>query len=202
MPAPPKIPICILAGGASRRFGEDKALAKLQGKLLIAHVLDRLVNQTTGPIAINATEAGPYARFGLPILPDDKWAGHGPLAGIVAAMEWSSTLGYSNVVTVAVDLPFVPANFVSKLAATGAPTIAATAQRWHPVNAFWRSCDRDSLESYLKSDLRSAHGWAQHCKAGVALFDEGAGGVDPFWNVNTPDEMAQAEKMLKLIRTT
>lgn len=197
MAALPNIPICILAGGGSRRFGEDKALAKLGGKPLLSHVLGRVRGQTSGPIAINTAPAQEYERWGLPIITDTARDGVGPLAGITTATEWAGAQGSDRVVTIAVDLPFAPFDFVKKLSAAGAPAIAITAGRWHPVNGLWRADQLLALQTYLESGKRSAHGWAESCNAALVTFDHAAGGIDPFWNINTPEDMSKAEEMLR-----
>lgn len=200
----PNVPVCILAGGASRRFGSNKALAKLQGKPLVQHILERLRVQTRGPIALNVGAAvsgepviaKPLAHLGLPILPDNAWEGSGPLAGIFTALEWGQQNALETVLTVAVDLPFVPLDLIERLQASGSPAFAATLDRWHPVNGIWKTSQIEALAAYLESGRRSAHGWAKECSARVASFDQGIDGTDPFWNVNTPDEMAHAEQLL------
>lgn len=190
----PDIPICILAGGASRRFGTDKALAVLNGKPLLSHILDRVRNQTSGPIAINTGNVESCLEFGLPLLQDKECQGFGPLAGIYTALGWALQEGCDAVITLAVDLPFVPLDLATRLSASGAPSIAATKDRWHPVNGIWQAAQLEALGTYLQSGKRSAHGWAEHCGAHIAVFEEGAEGVDPFWNVNTPDDLAAAER--------
>lgn len=186
----------ILAGGASRRFGANKALARLGGKPLIAHVLDRITQQTFGPIAINAGDQHDFAHIDHPIISDTHWQSAGPLAGIMTALDWARRGGFPHVVTLAVDVPFVPLDLIAKLSAIGAPAIAATQDRWHPVNALWETAQRDRLDAFLETGKRSAHGWAEQCDAGLAKFDHQGGPRDPFWNVNTPEEMALAEQML------
>lgn len=197
MAALPNIPICILAGGASRRFGENKALAKLAGKPLLSHVLERVRGQTSGPIAINAPPSIGFEDWGLPIITERDWEGVGPLAGVTTAMEWASEQGFENIVTLAVDLPFAPLDFVDKLSAASAPAIAASDDRLHPVNGLWRVDQHGALLAYLESGRRSAHGWAESCGAATVAFEDATGQADPFWNVNTHEDMATAEAMLR-----
>ena len=197
MTSPPNIPICILAGGTSRRFGEDKALAVLGGKPLIEHVLERVRRATSGTIAINAPSPGGFERIGLPVVADAAWEGAGPLAGILTAMEWASSIGATQVATLAVDLPFAPLDFVKTLSANGAPAIAVSGDRWHPVNGLWKADQSSALRSYLESGKRSAHGWAEHCNASLVPFDPAPGEVDPFWNINTREDLAKAEELFR-----
>ena len=193
----PDIPICILAGGASRRFGSNKALALLAGKPMVQHVVERIKSQTAGPIAINANSDYGLAGMGLTIVPDRKWSSEGPLAGIASALTWATELDATKVVTVALDLPLLPLDLISKLAETGRPSIAASGDQMHPVNGLWEVGQLDALEVYLQSGRRSAHGWAKQSEASVANFEIDANGIDPFWNVNTPDDLSKAELMLK-----
>jgi molybdenum cofactor guanylyltransferase len=193
----PDFPICVLAGGASRRFGSNKALALLGGKPIVQHVIDRIKPQSNGPIAINANSDDGLAELGLAIIPDTKWNGEGPLAGLANALAWTSEMKASEVVTVALDLPFLPLDLVSRLAVTGSPSITASGDQTHPVNGIWKAGQLDALEAYLQSGRRSAHGWAKECKASVTSYEKAANGIDPFLNVNTPEDLAKAEAMLK-----
>jgi len=192
----PDIPICILAGGASRRFGADKALAVLDGRPMVEHLLDRVHGQTIGPIAINTGNAEAFKVLGLPLLRDAAWESSGPLAGIYTALDWASQEGFETVITLAVDQPFAPLDLVTRLNASGVPSIAATKERWHPVNGIWNAAHSETLGAYLESGKRSAHGWAEHCGAKVALFERGPDGVDPFWNVNRPEDMIAAQRFI------
>ncbi|MDY7097697.1 MAG: molybdenum cofactor guanylyltransferase [Pseudomonadota bacterium] len=196
MNSKPDIPVCILAGGAASRFGENKALADLAEKPMVCHVLDRIADQTAGEVAINANDARPFSDFGLRILPDRKWEKAGPLAGIYAALQWASQQGFDSVVTVAVDIPFLPKGFISDIVQTAPPAIAASMGRWHPVNGIWGVRNLPVLDAYLGSGRRSAHGWAEYCRANVAQFTPLAGQPDPFWNVNTKEDLEQANAML------
>lgn len=191
------IPVCILAGGASRRFGSNKALALLGGRPLISHVLERVGQQTQSPIAINCDEAGAFADFDLPLVPDSKWTGEGPLSGIFASITWARAQGYSQVATVSVDVPCLPMDLISKLSGAGAPSIASSGDRWHPVNGLWDTSKLDDLDDYLRSGERSVHGWAESCKARVVHFEAARDGLDPFYNINTPAELERISAIPK-----
>lgn len=188
-----EVGVCILAGGASRRFGGNKAFAKLHGKPLLEHIIDRIRAQTSGPLIINANDLQQYEQFALKIIADDKWPGAGPLAGVYAAMSWARDIGLDIVVTVAVDQPLLPPNYLATLLQTGAPAIAASFGRRHPVNALWVPNQLAALDGYLGSGKRSVHGWAESCQAHVAEFQVSPDAVDPFLNVNTPDDLRIAE---------
>ena len=196
MRALPDIPICILAGGASQRFGSNKALAMLGEKPLIAHVTDRLRPQTSGTIAINTNSRQEFAVWEAPTVSDETWQGQGPLAGIFAALNWAKREGARQVVTTAVDLPFIPPNFVDALVKVGAPAIAMSGARLHPVYGLWDCSQVEALDQFLRSGSRSAHGWAEHCEAKIAEFPTPKEGYDPFFNINTPDDLETLENKL------
>ena len=190
-------PIVILAGGAAERFGSNKALAELGGKPLVAHVIERLRSQTSAAMAINTNSDQDFAHFRGPKIGDGAQRGLGPLAGILAALHWSKNAGADYVVTTAVDVPFIPLDFVKRLIEAGAPSIAMSDGRWHPLNGLWKCSQIDALEEYLRSGRRSAHGWAERCEASIAEFEVSAEGNDPFWNINTPTDLDRIASRLR-----
>ena len=101
------------------------------------------------------------------------------------------------VATLAVDLPFAPLNFIEKLNAQGAPAIAVSCERWHPVNGLWRVDHYGALRAQIDNGSHSAHSWAKRCKADTVTFDTAPRSVDPFWNINTREDLAKAEEMLR-----
>jgi CTP:molybdopterin cytidylyltransferase MocA len=117
------IPAVILASGEGTRIGGRKAHVRLGGRRLVSHVIDRLAPQA-GPLALDAGPDADLGGFGLPVLPDAV-PGLGPLGGILAAMRWAEGLGAGRVLTVAVDMPFMPRDLVRRL--TGAAERAAYA---------------------------------------------------------------------------
>ena len=193
----------VLAGGASRRMGGDnKALIALGDRPLIAHVIERLAPQVEY-LAISANrDADRLGVFGLPILADRDPRLLGPLAGILAGMEWAADRGCLTIVTAAADTPFPPRDLVQRLAADSDAShsqiaIAVSGGRPHPVFALWPVSLRGALERHLaQSDDRSVVGFAgTHGMRRVEFAAED--GHDPFFNVNTPDELDQARRMLE-----
>jgi molybdopterin-guanine dinucleotide biosynthesis protein A len=190
-------PAVILAGGrATRMGGGDKGLLTLGGQSLLDRVLERLSPQV-GPIAINANgDAGRFARFGLPVLPDTV-AGHpGPLAGVLAGLDWAAAQGFDTVVSVAADTPFLPCDLVPRLQleAEGMRhplVLAASPAGRHPTFGLWPVALRADLAEALRDGLRKVVLWtdAHGCK--VADFPGGE--PDPFFNINTPEDLALAE---------
>ncbi|MEM6407828.1 MAG: molybdenum cofactor guanylyltransferase MobA [Pseudomonadota bacterium] len=192
----------ILAGGQSRRMGGgDKGLLDLGGRKLITHVIDRLEPQVA-EIALNAN--GDAARFdlGLPVIPDSIDGFAGPLAGVLAGLDWAAAQGHTHIVTAAADTPFFPCDLVPRLmlaAENGPIALAATPdpQRGlarHPTFGLWPVSLRDDLRAALQEGVRKVVQWTD--RHGTALANFPAEPFDPFFNVNTPEDLARAEELL------
>lgn len=198
----------ILAGGLSRRMGGgDKTLLVLGGRPLLSHVISGLGRQV-GPIALNAN--GDPARlrsFGLPVVSDTIEGFAGPLAGVLAGMEWARQKdGVKALVSVAGDTPFFPDNLVAELAnATKGRldriVIACSGGRRHPVFALWPLSLRDPLSTFLteKNDRSVAAFAASHhaVEQDYPLETFGTMTADPFFNINTPEDLAKAETLFR-----
>jgi molybdopterin-guanine dinucleotide biosynthesis protein A len=187
----------VLAGGKSRRFGgRPKALALLAGEPLIAHALRTL--KPLNRIAINANDAsGELARFGVPIL-GDLIADAGPLGGVHAGLAWASASpGIAWLATVPVDTPFLPEDFVARLAArrSGAHVIvAATPADFSPVCALWRIDQLPLIEAALRQGVRKMTDYLARTawtKAEIAAPD-----LDPLANINDAEQLKAAERLL------
>lgn len=188
----------VLAGGLARRMGGgDKPLRLLGGRPMLDHVLDRLAPQVAA-VALNANgEAARFAAYGLPVWPDTLPDHPGPLAGILAAME-ASPLPW--VVTVPGDSPFLPLDLVARLHAArekaGTP-LACTASGGfaHPPIALWPTRLAADLRAAIAAGERKIDRWtARH---GVATAEWPVSPHDPFFNANTPEELAGAETILR-----
>lgn len=183
-------PCCILAGGAARRMGGgDKARLVLRGRTLIAHLMDRLEGQA-GPLALNAN--GDPARWddlGLPVLPDPVPGRPGPLAGVLAGMEWAAGLGAPRVLTVAADTPFPPRDLAARLAAAGdGIVLAETDGRAQPTFGLWPVGLAGDLRAALEAGTRKVTDWTGRHDAVMAPFASGS-----FHNVNTPGDLERLE---------
>lgn len=197
------IPAMILAGGrATRMGGSDKPLLMLAGRPILAHVLDRLAPQA-GPLALNANgDPRRFGGFGLPVRQDSRPGHPGPLAGVLAALDWAQELGAASVITVAGDTPFLPEDLVIRLAAARGPqglALAASADsagemREHPVCALWPVALRDDLAATLDRDERRVRAFALRHEPGLARWDSQP--FDHFTNINTPEDLARAEARL------
>jgi molybdenum cofactor guanylyltransferase len=198
-----RLPGVILAGGrATRMGGGDKGLRVVAGRRLIDHVIDRLAPQC-GPLAINANgDPARLAEFGLPILPDSMPDHPGPLAGVLAGLDWAATLGAPAIVTAAADTPFLPPDLVARLMAAAPPSglvLAASPDtsgriHRHPTFGLWPVALRRDLRAALEGGLRKIVLWTDGHGAGVAEFPGTP--FDPFFNVNTPDDIAEAERLI------
>lgn len=180
----------VLAGGQSRRMGGgDKGLLDLGGRPVIAHVIERL--GCARAISANGDPAR-FARFGLPVLPDSVPDWPGPLAGVLAGMDWAAGQGIARILTAAADTPFFPRDLAARLAAAKAPVVMATGGGDHPAFAMWDVALRDDLRAALHSGTRRMRDWMD---ARGALRVE-IPGEDPFFNINTPADLDAARRRL------
>ena len=199
---PVDLPGIILAGGrATRMGGGDKGFRTVAGRRLIDHVIARLGAQCA-PLVINANgDPARFAEFGLPVLPDSLPDFPGPLAGVLAGLDWAAGLGAGAIVTVAADTPFFPADLVARLRGAAGPSgLALAASRdaegklWqHPTFGLWPVALRDDLRAALEGGLRKIVLWTERHGAGIAEFSSDP--FDPFFNINTPDDIAAAERL-------
>ena len=200
-------PGLILSGGRSSRMGKDKARVLLGKTPMIDHVVNRLAPQVSS-IAINATDTVALPT-NVELVPDTLEGFAGPLAGILAGLLHTRQGGNSatHLLTVPVDSPFLPTNLVKRLqeAMPGKTSIAvATSQgRVHPVVALWPVALADDLDHWLRDPThrRVMEFLARHPLAEVAfpLVETAAGPLDPFFNVNTPADLARAEAFLEAL---
>jgi len=193
----------VLAGGLSRRMGGgEKGLQLLAGQSMISRVIGRIAPQVNA-LAINAnSDTAPYEHFGLPVLPDTISGHVGPLAGVLTGLEWASTLpGVTHVVSAATDTPFLPLDLVASFSALAGPeriVIARSDGNRHPVFGLWPVALRQDLAEWLaSSDTMKVLAWVHRHDFAFCDFEAaGDGSPDPFFNANTPEELAEAEAFL------
>ena len=180
----------VFAGGQGRRMGGvDKGLVELDGRALVAHVIERLPPQV-GELVINANQnRDRYAAFGYPVVADVIPDFAGPLAGLHAAMAAATT---PYVVTSPCDSPFLPADLVARLALALAATpldlaVARTFDQPHPVFSLVRTDVRPHLEAFLRGGGRKIDAWYATLRVADVRFDDEA---DAFRNINTAAELA------------
>jgi len=195
---PPTIGV-VLAGGLARRMGGgDKARIAIAGVTILQRVLDRLIPQCSRTI-INAN--GDPARFadtGLAVVADSVPDFAGPLAGILAGLDWAAAQAPDCdwLLSVPGDCPFLPRDLAARLhrarIAAGSPLACARSGQWrHPVVGLWPVALREDLRRALGDGLRKIEVWTD--RHGVAIADWPITPVDPFLNVNTPEDKARAE---------
>jgi molybdopterin-guanine dinucleotide biosynthesis protein A len=192
----------VLAGGLARRMGGgDKPRTRIGGATILSRVLDRLKPQCARVILNANGDPARFADTGLPVIPDDVPGFAGPLAGILAGLDWAAAQApdLGHVASVPGDCPFLPRDLVARLhqarLAAGAPLACARSGEWrHPVVGLWPVALRADLRRALTQEgLRKIEIWtARH---GVALADWPVDPVDPFFNVNTPEDAAAAERI-------
>lgn len=190
----------LLAGGRSRRMGGgDKSLRRLRGRSMLDRVIARFGPQV-GPLVLNANgDPARFAAAGLAVVPDSVDGFAGPLAGVLAGMDWAAAQAPASrwIATAATDTPFLPRDLVSRLLAAldaGADlACAASGGRAHPVFGLWPVALREDLRRALGDGVRKVDLWTGRFR--VARVTYPVDPVDPFLNVNTPDDLAAAETL-------
>jgi len=202
----------ILAGGLSRRMGGiDKALLSLENKSIISHVADRLVKQVDRVIINTNSDFQNFKALDYPLVSDAVEGYAGPLAGIHALMGYAKQLDpeYTHIATVAADTPFFPGDFVDRCLRSleqndfAVPTIilAKSNQNRHPVFGLWPLQLFQSLETFLTTaDTRKVMAFVQmhtYKTVDFPFYQLPAITVDPFFNINKPDDLLQAATIVK-----
>ena len=190
----------VLAGGRARRMGGgDKALLRIGGTTILERALQRLKPQCRG-LVLNANgDPARFAAFGLPVIADEVPDFAGPLAGILAGLEWAARAAPACdwVASAPGDCPFLPRDLIARLhaarVAAGVPLACARSGDWrHPVVALWPVALRADLRRALfEDDLHKIEIFT--ARYGVAIAGWPAQPVDPFFNVNTPEDLVAAE---------
>ena len=157
----------ILAGGSSRRFGSDKAMAVWRGKRLIDWVAEALDAQCESVALCGRDEAG------FVCLSDTPETGLGPLAGLNAALRYAEANGFTHVLSAGVDAPNLPHSLASELAGEGAAIVED-----QPVVGLWPSASFEALAGFMKEGGRSLYGFAERVEARRMTLEQ------PLMNVN------------------
>ncbi|MGQ3281689.1 molybdenum cofactor guanylyltransferase MobA [Bosea sp. (in: a-proteobacteria)] len=192
----------LLAGGLARRMGGgDKPLRTIAGRSILAHVIERLAPQCDG-LVVNANgDPARFADYGLPVVADSVPDFAGPLAGILAGLDWMAAHRPESewIVSVAADTPFIPDDLVARLHAAreaqNVPLACAASGGWtHPVIGLWPVRLRADLRHALTvEDERKIDRWtARH---GCASAEWPLTPVDPFFNANKPEDLDEAERL-------
>lgn len=193
----------LLAGGLSRRMGGgDKCLRPLGGRTILERIV-ATVRPQVGPLVLNANgDPARFAHLHLPVAADVVEGYAGPLAGVLTGMEWmrGAAPGVAWVASFATDAPFIPRDLVSRMAAAlereGADLACArSAGQEHPVFGLWPiRLAGDLRRAMVDEGIRKVDAWTARYRLAVADFDVGP--VDPFFNTNRPEDLAEAERLL------
>jgi molybdopterin-guanine dinucleotide biosynthesis protein A len=185
--------------------GGDKSMRRIGGRTILDHVLEQLAPQCDG-VVLNANgDPARFARFGLPVVADTVENYPGPLAGVLAALDWTAANrpDIEWVVSVAGDCPFLPRDLVDRLhrarvAHQADLAVAASGDQTHPVIGLWKVALRSELHHALvEEDIRKIDRWTARYR--LATVSWPAEPVDPFFNANTVDDLAEAERLASLL---
>lgn len=208
MTSPRIIAGVLLAGGLSRRMGGgDKSLRVLAGISILARVVARARPQVTA-LVLNANgDPARFREFGLPVASDSIPDFAGPLAGVLAGLDWAAAnvTGATHLASFATDTPFLPLDLVARLAdavADGRHDLACAASngRTHPVFGLWSLALRDDLRASLQSGMRKVDQWTARHRLVVVEFP--AQPYDPFFNTNTPEDLNEGERVSRAADAT
>ena len=204
----PTIAGVLLAGGLSRRMGGgDKSLRVLDGVPILTRVIARVGPQVTA-LVLNANgDPARFREFGLPVVADSIPDFAGPLAGVLAGLDWAAAdvSGATHVASFATDTPFLPIDLVARLTAAvsdGKHDLACAASngRTHPVFGLWPLALREDLRAALRSGLRKVDQWTARHRLAVVEFP--AQPYDPFFNANTPKDLDEGERVSRAADAT
>ena len=199
----------ILAGGLARRMGGgDKSLLSLGAS---SRVLDQVIARLGAQVdqmVLNANgDPARFDEFGLPVVADSLDGFLGPLAGVLAGLDYAAEHGFDHIVSVAADTPFFPTDLVSALEtaskhmdvpiALAATKIEGGKTVRHPTFGLWPVALREDLRSALQDGLRKVVLWTDQHGAKTHVFDGGE--IDPFFNINTPEDLELANKMMETL---
>lgn len=199
----PPTPAVILAGGLARRIGGgDKPMREISGQTILARVVARLAPQCDG-LVLNANgQPERFAAFGLPVIEDSVAGFAGPLAGVLAALDWvaEQRSGIQWIVSAPGDCPFLPRDLAARLHRARSEqdaqlAVAASGGRAHPVIGLWNVTLRDELRQALTSEgVRRVDRWTARYR--IATVSWPTAPFDPFFNINTADDLAEAGRLV------
>ena len=197
-----EVPGLVLAGGLARRMGGvDKPLREIGGQTILARVIARLTPQCESLLLSANGDRSRFASFGLPVVADEVKDHPGPLAGILAGLDWAAAHRPDAqwILSASGDCPFLPRDLVWRLrealyAQNGELAVAASQGRVHPVIGLWKIALRDALrEALVVGGLRKVDEWTRRYRVATVAWP--AEPVDPFFNVNSVQDLAEAERL-------
>ena len=188
-----RVAVVTLAGGEGRRIGGGKPLRRFAGARLIDHALGS-ARSWSHSVAVSVRDRVQVERLDVPIITDAPDTA-GPLAGLISALRFGSERGCEFVLTIPADMPFLPPDLLDRLLSTIGEfgcTLASSGGHLHPVCGLWRKSALDDVGTYLGGDRRSLRGFA--ALIGFREVEWRTEPVDPFFNINTTEELAEAER--------
>jgi molybdenum cofactor guanylyltransferase len=201
----PAIPGILLAGGLARRMGGgDKPMRRIAGRTILERTIARLGPQCDG-LVLNANgDPARFGAYGLPVVADSLADFPGPLAGILAGLDWAAAHrpGVAWVLSAAADCPFLPRDLVARLHHARAEqnaqlAVAASGGQSHHVIGLWSVALREELRHALVAEnLRKVESWAARYRIATVTWPTEP--LDPFFNANTLDDIAEAERLAAL----
>lgn len=189
------VPVVIFAGGEGRRIGGGKPHRIIGGKSLLDRAAE-MAEQWSDQIVVAVRDEAQLGHSSLPYIPDEA-AIEGPLAGLVAALRFGREHAES-VLTLPADMPFLPPDLLERLReglGGSSAAIASSGGYLHPVCGLWRASSLDAVPDYLASGHRSLRGFAD--AVGFVVVDWPAEPLDPFFNINSPEDLTTAERLLR-----
>jgi molybdopterin-guanine dinucleotide biosynthesis protein A len=205
---PPTLGV-LLAGGLARRMGGgDKPMKMIGGRTILERVIARLAPQCDGMILNANGNPARFAGFGFPVVADTVEGFAGPLAGVLTALDWAATHRpeIEWVLSAATDCPFLPRDLVTRLqqariADDAQLAVASSGDQVHPVIGLWNVGLRDELRHALVvEDIRRIDRWTARYKLATVQWPTVP--VDPFFNANTVEDIAEAEALASLDNDT
>lgn len=177
--------------------GGDKSLQMLGGRPILTHVIERLTPQVESMVLnVNGNPAR-FAAWNLPTAPDDIAGTPGPMAGIIAGLAWAAQKGCDKIVSVPTDTPFLPDALVEQLSAArdrerAEIAVAASGAYTHYATALWPTNLESALRQKLSYGVRKLEDFMRAYR--VAVVNYGTDDGDPFFNINSPEDLAEAQK--------
>ncbi len=196
----------ILAGGLARRMGGgDKPMRTIGGRTILDHVISRF-KPRCGALLLNANgDPGRFSSVGLPVIADSVPDYPGPLAGILSSLDWvaDNRPNVEWVVSTAGDCPFLPRDLVrrfhaARISEDAQLAVAMSDGRTHPVVGLWRVDLREELRhAMVTEELRKIDRWTARYRTATVVWPTEP--IDPFFNANTIEDLAQGEQLAGLV---